>query len=279
MIQPISLLSPTNNSIRTSFILNKIIKKIICHHNITMSSSSKSHADFKIGSPSLSDYAKKLHKAMDKAQEGIHKHPPTELISFVKANLQPTLEVTNKTIKLFGHNDLETIHDIAHFGDQDLKTILQQFPMSFLVDKEFISFIKQVFLLSKFFKEIGESIKNKDSALLTPNLNNYLDYLPNTFKDTVRFINSIDTKNFQHSVRFNKHHLDGDLQKAIGELILLVEAGSDPIIGSSLSITSWSSRGGVNDLLLNPQNAPKITDHIRTHLNHLSHNQREFKPP
>ena len=151
--------------------------------------------------------------------------------------------VTDQVLKFCGNHDLETVQDIAEFGDQDPKTLLSMFPVSHLANKDFINFVKQAFLLSQCFKEIGESRRSEDTPLHTPNPNEYKQCLPNTRVGTIHFIKSIDTNQFQHSLRNNRQNLDKKLQQAVDELLTMVETNNDPIIGSTLSIVSQSSRG------------------------------------
>ena len=204
--------------------------------------STNSSRSFKTGSPDIPTLARKLHHAMDKATEELHRQPPEEFLKFVQLNFEPPM-VTNKVLQHYGNHDLETIQDIAEFGDQDPKTLLSMFPVSNLANKDFINFVKQAFLLSQYFKEIGESRRNKDTPLHTPNPNECKQYLPNTRVGSIHFLKSIDTNQFQRSLRNNRRNLDKKLQQAVDELLTMVETNNDSIIGSTLSFASRSSRG------------------------------------
>ena len=204
------------------------------------------------GSPHLAAFAKSLFDTLEKERKEGNKKPPDELIALIKSTFSPT----EKTLGFFEKNDLETIKDIARFGSTDVKTLLTPFPLSYLVDKEFLDFIKIVHLMSKFFQEIGETLRAQDTPLHINNPEDFLQYLPSSTVKTISFINQLNTDSLNRSIRSNLRHFKVELKTAIDDLFSYNDDS-----GSLITSVSKSSRGDTNN---QHQNANEGEDDIST---------------
>ena len=150
------------------------------------------------------------------------------------------MKATPEVIKHFTTNFLTTLRTIARFGNRDIDTILQDFPPSIITTSDFVKFSMTLHHLASFLKDLGEQEKGKDSAINTPNPDSYLEYLPDNDDETNEFCLTINEKDLQRSARRSARTFQTELQKAIEKVI----AATDPIIGSTISTPSRSSRGG-----------------------------------